>query len=468
MKLSIGLTLLAALIGFGLVAAAAQFLLVPTGETIISAGFDHARITPNADGEDDITIFRYVLQRSAEVTLQFVSEDGQVFTFRERQARTAGEYRVPFSGVVGGFVLPGERFINTIERRLMPNGVYTWALQAVDEHGTISQRSGQLEIAEADTALPLISAFSVGPSTFSPNQDGIADRVNIEVYLEKEAALRVYLLDANGVEIPIAARREGRMPGEAGRHIFDYEGGVDLGADPPPDGTYTVIAEAQDAVGQRVTASASLTIEMGGKPRAEIVPQVQGVDVVFASMPYEDRFASGFDKLGDLVDPPDDPQSLALTSITMPLGHMLVFKLTVENYSGVPIRTTYPPPGTVYQQTQSAASLGAFESSGAWRVGIQCETSTTSFPYRWALGSPETLMPIPDPRDGTVYYYVPPNSRVVVWGAIRFTEIERRQNPQRCWAGLIQEDVEVSLRNSYVGPREIELVDPNANPAGGR
>jgi hypothetical protein len=63
---------------------------------------------------------------------------------------------------------------------------------------------------------------------------------------------------------------------------------------------------------------------------------------------------------------------------------------------------------------------------------------------------------------------VPPNSRVVVWGAIRFTEIERRQNPQRCWAGLIQEDVEVSLRNSYVGPREIELVDPNANPAGGR
>ncbi|MFQ3658212.1 MAG: hypothetical protein SNJ54_04630 [Anaerolineae bacterium] len=468
MKLSIGLTLLAALVGFGLVAAVGRFLLVPTGETIVAAEFAHARITPNADGEDDITTFRYELRRNAEITLQFTSADGQVFTFRERQPRIAGEYRVPFSGVVGGFILPGERFINTIERRLMPNGLYTWTLQAVDEEGNLSERSGTLEIAEADTALPLITSFSVGPSTFSPNQDGIADRVNIEVYLEKEATLRVYLLDKNGIEIPIAARRGGRMPGEAGRHVFDYEGGVDLGADPPPDGTYTVIAEAQDAVGQRVTASASLTIEMGGKPRAEIVPQVQGVDVVFVSMPYEERFASGFDVLGDLVPPPDDPQSLAFSSITMPLGDMLVFMLTVENYNNVPIRTTYPPPGTVYQQSQSAASLGAFESSGAWRVGIQCETSTTSFPYRWALGSPETLMPIPDPRDGTVHYYVPPNSRVVVWGGIRFTDIERRQNPQRCWAGLIQEDVEVSLRNSYVGAREIELVDPNANNPAGR
>ena len=29
-----------------------------------------------------------------------------------------------------------------------------------------------------------------------------------------------------------------------GFHTYDYEGGVDLGADPPPDGEYTVYAEA--------------------------------------------------------------------------------------------------------------------------------------------------------------------------------------------------------------------------------
>ena len=68
---------------------------------------------------------------------------------------------------------------------------------------------------------------------------------------------------------------------------------------------------------------------------------------------------------------------------------------------------------------------------------------------------------------GDLYYYVPAKTRVIVWGAVRFTEIEQRQNPQNCWAGLIQEEVEVSLRNSYVGAREIELVDPSANKGEG-
>jgi hypothetical protein len=44
------------------------------------------------------------------------------------------------------------------------------------------------------------------------------------------------------------------------------------------------------------------------------------------------------------------------------------------------------------------------------------------------------------------------------------TEIEAR-NPQNCWAGLIHEDVEISIRNNNVGQREVELVDPSAgNP----
>jgi hypothetical protein len=39
------------------------------------------------------------------------------------------------------------------------------------------------------------------------------------------------------------------------------------------------------------------------------------------------------------------------------------------------------------------------------------------------------------------------------------TELVENFNPQNCWAGLIHEKVEVSFRNSRVGPREIELVD---------
>jgi hypothetical protein len=43
--------------------------------------------------------------------------------------------------------------------------------------------------------------------------------------------------------------------------------------------------------------------------------------------------------------------------------------------------------------------------------------------------------------------------------ASRMTNLVETQNPQDCWAGLVHEDVEVSLQNSNVGRREIELAD---------
>lgn len=461
MRIPIVLTVAAAVVGLSMTLLLGQLLLNPPRPLIVSAAFDDARITPNADGENDITTFRYELSRYADVTLRFEDVAGRSFVFRADEPRFAGEYSVLFSGVVAGYLNEGESFAGVIERRLLADGVYTWSLTArnAQEEQTVS---GTLTLEGGDSTLPLLTAFSVAPSVFSPNQDGIDDRVEVNVYLEKPATLRVVLIDDAGRELPISARKEGRKEGEAGRHVFDYEGGIDLGANPPPDGTYQVVAIAQDAVGQRVRQSSTLTIVNGGKPRAEIVPQVVGVDVVFAARPYEDRFASSFDQLGDLVDPPTDPADRVFRPITMQLGDMLVFMLTVENYSDVPIRTSAPPSGTVYQQEQNAASLGAFEESGAWRVGIQCETSTMSFPYRWAIGSADDLVAVTDERNGNTYYYLPPRARTVVWGAIRMTRLEKRQNPQTCWAGLIHEDVEVSLRNSFVGAREVELVDPLA------
>jgi hypothetical protein len=462
MKFPLWITLIAAVGAALVVFALGSAGLRPALPLVAEARFELETITPNADGVDDITTFRYTLTRGALVSIRFVGADGRTYSFREQQPRIAGDYQVPFSGVVDGFVVPGEAIANRVERRLLPNGAYRWVLEATGDDGEAQVVEGVLNISEADSPLPLISSFSVGPQVFTPNQDGIDDRVEILVYLEQPADLRVFLRDDAGREIPVSARKEGRKPGEAGRHVFDYEGGVDLGSDPPPDGTYAVLAVAQDAEGQRVVAEASLTIQNGGKPMAEIAPQSVGVDVVFTTMPYNPVYFSSLDRLGERIAPPADPADLSRNAITMPLGHMLVFRLTVENYNDVPIRTTYPPPGTVYDQTQMAASLGAYDSPGAWRVGIQCETSTVSFPYRWALGDESTLMAIPDPKDGTLHYYVPPRTQVVVWGAVRMTRMEKRQNPQTCWAGLIQEDVEVSLRNSYVGARDIELVDPNA------
>ena len=49
----------------------------------------------------------------------------------------------------------------------------------------------------------------------------------------------------------------------------------------------------------------------------------------------------------------------------------------------------------------------------------------------------------------------------MVWGAVHFVEAKAR-NPQNCWAGLIHEDVAISLRNNHVGMRSIMIVDPDA------
>ncbi|RMG87672.1 MAG: hypothetical protein D6712_05220, partial [Chloroflexi bacterium] len=120
--------------------------------------------------------------------------------------------------------------------------------------------------------------------------------------------------------------------------------------------------------------------------------------------------------------------------------------------------TTGPAPGTVYNQNQVAAATGFYDESGAWRVGIECDTSSTSYPYRWAVASDDQLIEVEDPSSGNIYKYLPPGERAVVWGAIRLTEIKER-NPQNCWAGLIHEDVEVV--NSVVGLRSVEIVAPD-------
>src|SRR5690606_31520596 len=138
------------------------------------------------------------------------------------------------------------------------------------------------------------------------------------------------------------------------------------GADPPDDGTYRVVAVARDAVGQEVRQVSELTIENGGKPLGQIVQQPSGADVVFVPEPWDEAHAAG-----EPVALPDDPEDANVMAITMPVDDMIIFRLTVENYSRVPMRTTGPAPGHVYNSfDERASTIGAYDSSGAWRVGV--------------------------------------------------------------------------------------------------
>jgi len=139
------------------------------------------------------------------------------------------------------------------------------------------------------------------------------------------------------------------------------------------------------------------------------------------------------------------------------VGDTLYFTLTVENYGAVPIRTSGPNPGYVYNLDQNYNVPGFAEESGAWRVGIDFDTSQRNYPFRWAVGSPGDL--ITRTVGGKTYTYLPPNSKAVVTGGIKITDKPPR-DPLYFWAGLIHEDVEISSINNRVDPHSITIDEP--------
>ncbi len=88
-----------------------------------------------------------------------------------------------------------------------------------------------------------LAKFTVTLPTFTPNQDGLDDRTGVSYYLNKKVDnVEVYLYDPAQPDVRYVLEEQERAvkPGEAGYHYYDYDGGVDRGADPPADGSYVV------------------------------------------------------------------------------------------------------------------------------------------------------------------------------------------------------------------------------------
>jgi hypothetical protein len=404
----------------------AVFILSACGsrEWLSKASFAPNTISPNGDGAQDVTAVHYELGRPANVSIYLQDAAGQRTYFRQNQPRTPGVYDVLFGGVIDG--------------KLLADGDYTWTIEATDQAGQTQSAQGKLAVRDGDKTPPQITQFTIYPKEFTPNQDSISDRVTINVGLNKPATLVTTLQNSlcNGSDTPppdnptlvctpfFLQEKEGavRKSGEAGLHEYDYDAGIDLGAEPPPDGTYVVTVKVADAIGQSALATDTLTINDGGIPRAEIV---------------------------------DGTVTFSKSSLLV--GDTLYFTLTVENYGAVPIRTSGPNPGYVYNFDQNYNVPGFAEESGAWRVGIDFDTSQRNYPFRWAVGGPSDW--ITKTVEGKTYYYLPPNAKAQVTGGIKITQKPPR-DPLNFWAGLIHEDVEISSINNYVDPHSITIDQP--------
>ena len=393
-------------------------------ELLSKASFAPDSISPNGDGVQDVTAIHYELSRPANVSIYVQDANGQRTYFRENQPRTPGVYDVLFGGVIDG--------------KLLPDGEYVWVIEATDDAAQTQSAQGKLAVRDGDKTPPQITKFTIYPKEFTPNQDSISDRVTINVALNKPATLVTSLQnvlchgsDTAPADNPtlvctpfLLQEKEGaaRKSGEAGLHEYDYDAGIDMGADPPPDGTYVVTVKVEDAIGQQAIATDTLTIKEGGIPRAEIA---------------------------------DGTVNFSKSSLLV--GDTLYFTLTVENYGAIPIRTSGPNSGYVYNLDQNYNVPGFAEESGAWRVGIDFDTSQRNYPFRWAVGKPEDLTV----REigGKKYYYLDPGKKAQITGGIKITEKPPR-DPLSFWAGLIHEDVEIAAINNRVDPQAITIDQP--------
>jgi hypothetical protein len=401
-------------------------------------------ISPNADGADDATNIAYKLSRNADLSIYFENASGERFYFREGRNRSAGSYHVQWGGVINehrSMAMEGDFGTQSVQSWVLPDGTYTWVIEATDEQGQTERVEGQITLSGGDAVVPELRKFAVALPVFTPNQDGLDDRTGVAYFLNKDVAgVQVYLYDPDrpDVQFPLEEQERTAKPGEAGYHYYDYDGGVDRGADPPPDGTYVVAAEARDLAGHHVVVSSTLTIVDGGKPRAEIV--------------------NGEIHWGDAI------RSLEGTEIYMPLGSTLVFTTYVENYGRVPIRTAGPPSGMHYRSDQNyntiAVEMGEesyHQQAGVWRFGINFDISSTDFPYRWAVGQPDQLrMEIIDGRE---QWFLDPGKRGAVTGSIELVGPFPR-DAIFAWGGLIHEYVGINAENNYVDRIFIHIDEP--------
>jgi hypothetical protein len=357
-------------------------------------------ISPNADGVDDVTEIQYSLRRTATVSIYFENSEGERFYFREARRRSPGDYSVFWGGAVEERIVQETDYgPQEILSWVLPDGQYSWVIEGQEENGTSSRVTGTITLSDGDTVVPEMHNFAVIPQTFTPNQDSIDDFVNISYYLTKEVAnVTLYLIDPAEADVRYYINEAPGLvkPTEMGYHEYRYEADVDRNAEPPPDGDYLVIGEARDAAGNAVRVERPLTILEGGKPRAEVA---QG-EILWEG------------EMGRVV--------------TMMVNDKLCFRTYVTNVGTVPIRTSGPWPGQEYLFSQNYNTLAATidrsygQQTGAWRFGINFDTTGVDFPFRWAVGRQEDL----ELRviDGVEQWYLLPGTTGEVSGCIQVDE----------------------------------------------
>jgi hypothetical protein len=186
---------------------------------ITSFSADPETVSPNDDGQADVTTLTYELTAPATVSATVYDPVGTpVLELITPTRRAAGQHVVPFA--------PG----------VLPDGSYTIQLKARGDDGT--EVSSEVSLLVTRT----LGFGTLAPTFFSPNGDGRADRLRVRFRLLAPATVKVRILRNDAwVATPFAG------PLLAGPRGVSWDGSKRLGR--LLDGSYTAVVEATDALG---------------------------------------------------------------------------------------------------------------------------------------------------------------------------------------------------------------------------
>jgi N-acetylmuramoyl-L-alanine amidase len=190
----------------------------------LGAAAEPTTISPNGDGQADTTTITFSLTVDATVEATVLDEAGlEVLALTPARWRRAGEHAFTFDG--------GE----------LPDGRYTVRLVARTTDGDEAEKRVPVSVTRT------LGPVSITPAVFSPNGDGVADRLTVRFVLTRPAdvVLRV-VRDGKWVATPFSGAKL------AGTRVVRWDGSKRIGR--LLDGSYTALLEVTDAVGTtRVT-----------------------------------------------------------------------------------------------------------------------------------------------------------------------------------------------------------------------
>lgn len=349
-----------------------------SGVLLANVGASASAISPNGKSVDNATLLTYSVSAQSRVSIWLESETGKRYTIREKEFRSPGTYQARFDGTYAPNSSP--------DRRVLPDGSYTFVVEVEDERGKREEARGKIAIKDADTFAPEIQNVAAMPDAISPDGDSKDDETLIQYELTKDAEVTITAMGADGERFLLEAPNWKK----AALYAHDWNGTTSNKL--LKDGKYTVFVQARDKAGNVTQRSASVTIDGGGTPKLQITKVEFSPTAVY-------------------------------------LGGDLNVKVKVKNTGDTIVRTMGPPPGTAYSTNMTYnywleddnATPKYYERPGFWRVAVMWNLAGSPYPVRWGL-----------PKD------LAPGEEAIVTGTI---QILSRTPELRFWASVEQSGV---------------------------